>query len=205
MGGSINFGDNLHAVAGRHFLKVDELLLGVVAVAGREARVGLALQAEGGVGLVPGVVEAAEANVVEMDLQGVHLVVTHHAHQLAEVVHGDVFAAAVEHEAAHLKVGAVVDGALRQVGRLVEQLQQGACGPEGAGGRGGGDGHVAADGHTVALGLFAVAAGAQHNVAVAPLAVGHHAEAGAADKGIVVGQLAGHLLVGCIAGGADDA
>ena len=66
-----------------------------------------------------------------MDLQGVHLVVGHDLHIVAQEAHRDELATAVDHEAAHGVIGKVADLAARQrpVVALLGYLQQRAGAP----------------------------------------------------------------------------
>ena len=139
MGGHVYFRDNLHVHACGLLLEVDELGLGVVAVTGGQSGVGVALEAECGVGAVPVPSEVLlEAVVVEVNLEGVHLVVGHDAGELAQIAHRDVLAAAVHHEAADAVVGPVEDPAAGQFNAsglsvslqgTVRHLQQGLRSP----------------------------------------------------------------------------
>ena len=145
VGGDVNLGDDVHAHLGGIFLELTELVLAVAAVLGGEFGEELALEAEGGVGLVPVITKVLlETVVVEVYLDGVHLVVGHGLGEGLEVVHGDELAGAVEQQAAQGVVGPVADGTLGQVCALVllKDLQQGACSPIGSGGGVGLDGYA---------------------------------------------------------------
>ena len=146
VGGRVNLGDDLDAVGLGKLLQLDELVLGVAAVGGGEAGVGVALQSEGGVGLVPVVVEVfGPAVVVEMELEGVHLEEPHELDQLSQIGHGDVFASGVKEHSAQRILGRVDDGASRQGALEGQELQQRARGPEGSTRGRGGDGGLLGD------------------------------------------------------------
>ena len=130
VGGHVNFGDNLDAAAVGQLLQGDKLGLAVRSVLGGQTGIGGAFQTEGGLRLVPVVAEVlTEAVVVEVHLQGVHLIVAQRPDQVAQVTHGEELAAAIDHEAAHLIGGGILCHALGQAGVLARHLQQGAGGP----------------------------------------------------------------------------
>ena len=132
VGGCVNLGYYLHPAVGSHQLQAGKLPFSVVAVTGRQARIGITLQSEGGVGLLPVAVEEfGKSVIVEVHLQGVHLIVAHDAHKALQILHGYEFATTVNHHATHSEVGTVVDNALRQrysIGGLAH-LQQRAGSP----------------------------------------------------------------------------
>ena len=151
--------------------------------------------------------ELFETVVVQMDLEGVHLVVRHHLHVVAQVLDGEELAAAVDHEAAHGVVRPVAHVAAGQgvVLALLADLKQGAGGPVDAC-RGGGVEHdVLAHAHAVAFGAeFLVLAQGQDDVAGLALSGGHF-EACAEEFGIVGLQGFGHFFKFGRAFGIDDA
>ena len=117
MGRRVDLGNNLHTILLSQQLQLDELLLRVAAVGGRKSGVGVALEPEGRLSLQPVVVEILlEPVVVQVQLQRVHLVEPHQAHQLTEVVHGNVFAAHVEEESPQAVLGNVDGLAAGQLG-----------------------------------------------------------------------------------------
>ena len=104
----VYLGDDLYAQCCSIEDELAELSFRVAAVLGREARKLLALQAEGGIRLVPVLVEIGrKAIVIEVHLQTVHLIVSHRAHQSAQVVQRDILAPAVHHQTAKRVVRAV--------------------------------------------------------------------------------------------------
>ena len=132
VGRHVNLGYHLHAVVFAQELQVGELLLGVASVFGRESGIGVAFQSEGGLRLCPVVAEVLlEAVVVEMHLQGVHLVVGHNLDQIAQIGHRNELAAAVHHAAAQTVLWHVGHEAFGEV-VLLAHLQQCACSPESA-------------------------------------------------------------------------
>ena len=152
--GAVDFGNDFHALLLRPLLQVDKFLLRVRAVLCREAGISVALQAEGSLRLAPVVAEELlETVVVEVDLQRVHLVIGHDAHEVAQVGDGNVLAAAVYHEAAQGILRHVYCHAFGQGGRavFVADLQHGARSPLQALYRLGVETNALAYGHAVAL------------------------------------------------------
>ena len=100
MGRHVYLGDDVDAILLCQFLEFDELSLGIAAILRRESRIGVAFQAESCRGLRPVVTEIlSESVIVEMNLQGVHLVIRHHLDQRAQIRHRDELSAAIHHEA----------------------------------------------------------------------------------------------------------
>ena len=100
MGRHIYLGDDVDAILLCQFLEFDELSLGIAAILRRESRIGVAFQAEGCRSFRPIVTEElSESIIVEMNLQGVHLVIRHHLDQRAQIRHRDELSAAIHHEA----------------------------------------------------------------------------------------------------------
>ena len=131
MCGCVNLGDNVHATLGCVFLELTKTVFGIVAVLGGEFGKPLALKTEGGIGIIPRVLVNLCGAVVKMDLEGVHLIVSHHPGILFKVIQRYVLAAHVNHIATHGKIGPVAYGAPGQCRALVllHNLQQGACAP----------------------------------------------------------------------------
>ena len=112
VGRRVDFGNDFHVELLGEFLQFDEFGLRVVAVLGGEAGIGVALESEGRRGLVPVVFEILlKAVVVEVQLQRVHLVIGHHAHEVAQIVDGHELATHVEHETAQAILRNIDDGA----------------------------------------------------------------------------------------------
>ena len=132
----VDFVDNLHSLRRSPTLQLGKLALGVMPVTRRKPRVGVALQAERGVGLVPVVAEVLlEPVVVQVQVQDVHLVVGHHPHQVAQVGEGDELSPAVQHQPPHGIVGFVAHLAPWQPSAArLHHLQQRARPPAEAGG-----------------------------------------------------------------------
>ena len=115
MSRSINFRNDFHIVILSQFLQVDKLLFGVETILGGQARISVALQTEGGISFVPVVVKILfEAVVVQMKLQGVHLVVSHELHIVTQEVDGKELAGTVEHKTTHGIAREVAHGSLEQ-------------------------------------------------------------------------------------------
>ena len=130
-----------------------------------------------------------------MNLQGVHLIISHHLDELAQIVHGDVFAADIDHETAY-GIGRTIGGdAARQGVRagLFADLQNGAGAPKCALGRGGGDGCSFTYGQAVTFVAKGVAAigTCQNDVAGATFAL-HDAESARKKFGIVGSKALGN-------------
>ena len=101
MGRHIYLGDDVDAILLCQFLEFDELSLGIAAILSRESRIGVAFQTEGSLRLRPVITEELqESIIVEMKLQGVHLVIRHHLDQRSQIRHGDELSSAIHHEAA---------------------------------------------------------------------------------------------------------
>ena len=203
VGGYVDFGENFHALCGGFALESTEFFLRIAAVARSKAGEEVAFEAESGGRLRPIVAEVLfEAVVVEMNLQSVHLIIGHHFDQLAQIVHGNVFATDIDHETAHGIGGTVGGDAARQGVRagLLTDLQNGAGAPKCALGCGGGDGCGFAYGQAITFGAQGVAAiGAhQNDVAGATFAL-HDAESARKKFGIVGSKALGHGQEGAIA------
>ena len=208
VGRDVDFGDDLDAVVLGENLKVDELLLGVVAVTRSQARVRVALQTESRVGFVPVLIEVLlETVVVQVNLEAVHLVVRHYLHVIAQVLYGEELAPAVNHEATQAVVGPVAHGAAGQLVlfALLAHLQERAGGPVNAGRRRGGDGDAVAHLDGVPLAAKALVF-FQGEADVAGLGLsGCGSEAFAEHFLVVAGQLVGNAFEGRVAFGVDDA
>ena len=133
VGRGVDFRNDLHTVFPGQFLQRYELRLRVAAVFGGQSGIGVALQAEGRLRLQPVVVEVfREAVVVQVQVQCVHLVVAHQAHQPTQIVHRDVFPADIEHESAQRVLRHIDHLSAGKRGRCgAHQLQQRARSPEG--------------------------------------------------------------------------
>ena len=132
MCGHVNLGDNLHTARIGQLLQGDKLGLGVGTILGGQARIGVALQTESGLRFVPILVEILlESVVVEVNLEGVHLVIGHHLDEVAQIGHGDILTAAVHHETAQLIAWHVVGHAAGEgtIRTLLGQLQHGLRAP----------------------------------------------------------------------------
>ena len=205
----VDLGYDLHEPLLGQFLQIDELALGVAAVARRKVGICLRLEAEGGIGLVPVILEILfEAVVVKMYLQGVHLVVGQYLNVVLQEMQGDELAAAVDHKAAHGIVGPVAHLAARQraIVALLGHLQQRARRPIYPFCRGGL--HIdtlAGYGHCISLiPEFLVGLDGQRYVTAAAAACcncGTEAE----HLGAVVGQHPRHPFERLVARGVNDA
>ena len=106
----IYLGDDVDAILLCQLLEFDELCLGVAAILRRESRISIAFQSEGCRGLRPVVTEIlSESVIVEMNLQGVHLVIRHHLDERTQIRHRDELSAAIHHEASQ-PVGRLILG-----------------------------------------------------------------------------------------------
>ena len=115
MGGNVNFRNDFHEVGCRLFLEIDEFFLGVRAVTGCQSRISLRFQSEGSVSLVPVVLEVLlESVIVQMDLHGVHFVVSHDFHQVLQISHRNELTATVYHETAKRIIGIITNRSLRE-------------------------------------------------------------------------------------------
>ena len=89
VGGDVDLGENFHALRGGFALEGTELFLRIATVARSKTGEEVAFETESGRGLRPIVAEVLlEAVVVEVYLQGVHLIIGHHLDELAQIVHG---------------------------------------------------------------------------------------------------------------------
>ena len=202
VGGHVDFGEDFHTLRGGFALESTELFLRVATVARSKTGEEVAFEPESGGCLRPIVAEVLlEAVVVEMHLQGVHLIVGHHLDELAQIVHGDVFAADIDHETAHGIGGAVGGDATRQGMRagLFADLQNGARTPKRALGRGGGDRCGFSYGETITFRTEGVATigTCQNEVSGAAFAL-HDGEVARKEFGIVGGKAFGHRQEGTI-------
>ena len=104
----VDLGDDVDKLCGSLLHECAIFSLGVMAVLGSEAGVGVTLKTEDAGGLHPVIVKILlKAIVVKMKLERVHLIVGHDACQLLDVWHGHKLTAHIEHEA--------TDGILRHV------------------------------------------------------------------------------------------
>ena len=201
--GHVDFGENFHALRGGFALEGTELFLRIATIARGKAGEEVAFETESGGRLSPIVAEVLfEAVVVEVYLQSVHLIIGHHFDQLAQIVHGNVFATDIDHETAH-GIGGTVGGYTTGQGMragLFADLQNGAGAPKCALDRSGGDGCSFAYGQAVTFDAKGVAAiGARQNdVAGAAFAL-HDAESTRKKFGIVGSKALGHGQEGAIA------
>ena len=130
---SVYLRNDFHVIVFCQLLQVDELLLRVRAILCRKTRIRVALQTERRLSLVPIIVEVLhETVIVKMNLQCVHLVISHHLGKTAQIIHGDKLTSAVHHEPSKLILGHIDYRSLRQstVGTLLRHLQQRTCSPE---------------------------------------------------------------------------
>ena len=128
----VNLGDNLHAARIGQLLQSDKLGLGVGTIFGGQTRIGVAFQAEGSLRLVPVLIEIfLESVVVEVNLECVHFIIGHHLDEVAQIGHGNIFAATIQHEAAQLIARFVLGYAAGEgaVGTLLGQLKKRLCAP----------------------------------------------------------------------------
>ena len=85
-----------------------------------------------------------ESVVVQMHLQGIHLIISHDFRQILQIRHRDKFPAAVYHESPDGIVGIIADGSFRKLvpAGLFRYLQKGACTPVKSGRSRGGECHA---------------------------------------------------------------
>ena len=192
----IDFGNDFNVVLLGVDLKIDELLLGVVAVASGKTGIGFALQAESGLCLVPIVVEVlTEAVVVEVNLQGVHLVISHGFHKLVHILDGEELATYVQHETTQFIFGYIGRYAARELTVLVllGNLQQRACCPIGT--LRSGSFHVSCLADVEVVALFAqrsIGGEFHHEIAGACFFVDSHFQFLAKHLGIISNKGFGH-------------
>ena len=136
-----------------------------------------------------------------MHLQHVHLIIGHHFDQLAQIVHGDVFATDIDHETAHGIGGTVGGDTTRQGMRagLFADLQNGACTPKRALGRGGSDRCGFSHREAITFGTEGVTtiSTCQNEVTGAAFAL-HDGETTRKEFGVVGGKAFGHRQEGTI-------
>ena len=190
--GRVNLRDDFHEVLGSLQLEIAELILGVMSVACRQAGIGVALQTESSVCLVPIIFKILlEAIVVQMDLESIHLIIGHRLGKILQISHRDELAAAVHHKAAHGIIRPVRYFSLRQSARLalLAHLEQRAGGPINTHNLGRGHHHLLAYPDGVAfLAQFFIFLQRQAEIAVFRLA-GHHFGLRAEHQGIVFGKV----------------
>ena len=134
MGWHINLWDDIDTILLGKFLKVDEFLFGVRAVARCQSGISVALQSECSLGLVPiAIEELTETIVVEMNLQGVHLIVSHGLDERTQIVHRNELTTAVHHKSTQTILRRVYNIALWQCATvgfvLLCHLQHSTCAP----------------------------------------------------------------------------
>ena len=131
MSRNVKLGNNLDADSLGVLLQFDKLLLCIVAIARCKAREEIALQAEAGWRFAPVVREIfMEGVVIEVQMEGVHLVVCHKIYILMQEIHRNEFSSAVEHKRTHCVVGPIDNVALGECcSVLFGNLQECACSP----------------------------------------------------------------------------
>ena len=154
MGRDIYLRDNLDTQAVGELLEGDKLLFRIIAVAGGQSGESFAFEAESRIGLVPVmIVILLEGIIVQVDLERVHLVVSHHLHIIAQHAHRDKLTPAIHHKATDRIVGIIAGRPFRQslVALLFGQLQQRAGSPIQPLALGSGNGDTVGDLHRVAF------------------------------------------------------
>ena len=202
VGGYVDLGEDFHALRGGFALESTELFLRIATVARSKSGEEVAFETESGGRLRPIVAEVLlEAVIVEVYLQGVHLIIGHHLDELAQIVHGDVFAADIDHETAH-RIGGAVGGYTTGEGMragLFADLQNGARTPKCTLCGGGGDRCGFANGQAVTFGTEGVAAiGARQNDVTGAAFALHDGESARKEFGVVGGKAFGHRQEGTI-------
>ena len=202
VGGDVDLGENFHALGGGFALESTEFFLRIATVARSKAGEEVAFETESGGRLRPIVAEVLlEAVIVEVYLQSVHLIIGHHFDQLAQIVHGDVFATDIDHETTHRIGGAVGGDPTRQGMRagLFADLQNGARTPKRALGCGGGNRCGFSYGEAITFGTEGVAAiGARQNEVTGAAFALHDAESARKKFGVVGSKAFGHRQEGTI-------
>ena len=202
VGGYVDLGEDFHTLRGGFALESTEFFLCIAAVARSKTGEEVAFETESGGRLRPIVAEVLlEAVVVEVYLQGVHLIISHHLDELAQIVHGDVFAADIDHETAY-RIGGAVGGYTTGQGMrtgLFADLQNGACTPKCTLGRGGCDSGRFANGQAITFGTEGVTAiGARQNEVTGTAFALHDGETTRKEFGVVGGKAFGHRQEGTI-------
>ena len=112
---NINFRYNLYKVGCSLFLKINKFFFRIRTVAGCESRISFGLQTESSISLVPVVIKILlESIIIQMDLQGIHLVISHYFYQILKIAHRNKFTTAVYHESPDGVVGVVADYSFRK-------------------------------------------------------------------------------------------
>ena len=111
----VNLRNDVDAILLGKFLKVDEFFLSVRSVACCQSGISVTLQSKCSLSLVPIIVEElTETVVVEMNLQGVHLIVSHGLDKRTQIVHRDELTTAVHHKSTQTILRRVYNIALWQ-------------------------------------------------------------------------------------------
>ena len=106
----INFGKYLYAHAVGQFLQGNKVFFGVMPVASSESRKPITLHTESSRRATPvAIIEPMESIIVEMDMEHIHLIISHHAHILAKHIHREELSTAIKHKTAERIVGHVTD------------------------------------------------------------------------------------------------
>ena len=96
---NVNFWNDVYALCCGFALEVNELLFGIVSIFGGELWEIVALQTEGSWCFCPVVAKVLlKSVVVEVHLERVHLIISHHLDELAQIVHRNVFASGINHK-----------------------------------------------------------------------------------------------------------
>ena len=134
VGRRINLGNNLHSILLGKLLQLNEFCLCITPVTGCQSGIGVTFQTESGRSLHPVIVEQLpESVVIEVKLQGVHLIIAHDFDELAQIAHRDILASDIEHESAQRVLRFINNRTAGQAQGLplsfVKQLEQCACSP----------------------------------------------------------------------------
>ena len=156
MGRHIYLGNDVDAILLCQFLEFDELSLGIAAILCRESRIGVAFQSESRLGLCPIITEKlSESVIIQMNLQGIHLVIRHHLDERTQIRHRDELSSAIHHEASQPVGRLILSRAFRQHetsrSLLLRKLQHGAGTPYQSFYRRSRDGGYVADGEAIAF------------------------------------------------------
>ena len=154
----VDLGNDGDALPERLFLELAESLVRIITVLRGQSGEGFALDPEARRGLGPVVLEELlHAVVVQVDLEGVHLVVGEHPDEVFEVGEVEILAGHVEHKATHRESGVVDHRSAGQRERLSGQLKERLRGPDNSLGLVGAHLDVPADRDGIAFGVVRAA------------------------------------------------
>ena len=100
--------DDLDTQAVGELLKGDKLLFCIITVTGSQSGVSFAFETESRIGLAPiMIIILLESIIVQMNLECIHLIVSHHLHIIAQHAHRNKLTPAIHHKTTNRIIGII--------------------------------------------------------------------------------------------------